>query len=123
MGLSNAENQARWRERRQAEIEHLRKENAALKAALESEPVRRERSSAKVDATDRDLIEMHPDAVTAEQRWQWSAANLFGDVVAAAAFWRREFGDWQKFRPPTELIALMDQAADAMQQLRAAALR
>jgi len=67
---------------------------------------------------DYDLTqEMHPDAITPEQRWQWSAAALFGDLIAARAYWKREFGDWQTFRPPVELLALMDQASSVMQSL------
>jgi hypothetical protein len=67
---------------------------------------------------DYDLIqETHPDVVTTEQRWQWSALSLFRDLIAVQAYWKRQFGDWQKFRPPDELIALMDQASSAMQTL------
>ncbi|XSC43434.1 hypothetical protein ACF1BQ_036585 [Bradyrhizobium sp. RDT10] len=53
---------------------------------------------------------------TEEERWQWSAANPFGDVIAAPAYWRREFGDWQKFSVSAELMALRDQAARTMKR-------
>jgi len=57
---------------------------------------------------------------TEEERWQWSAANLMGDVIAASAYWKREFGEWQKFRPPPELLKLMDDATEAWDALRRA---
>lgn len=67
---------------------------------------------------EHDLIQdSHPDAVTAEQRWQWSLGNAAGDAVAMAAFWRREFGAWDKFSRPPELVTLALQAADAWQAL------
>jgi hypothetical protein len=35
--------------------------------------------------------------MTEEDRWHWSAAYLFGDIVAADAYWRRE-------RKPLQLL-------------------
>src|SRR4030095_11275874 len=70
-----------------------------------------------VDA-DHDLIqEMHPDAVTPEQRWRWSLSNAAGDALAMGAFWKREFGDWQRFHSSSELRTLAHQAAAAWQAL------
>ncbi|MBT1509495.1 hypothetical protein KIP88_03175 [Bradyrhizobium sp. SRL28] len=67
---------------------------------------------------DRDLIQdMHPDAITEEQRWQWSAANAAGDAIAMRAFWSREFGDWGRFKPPPELLTLAQEAVAAWQSL------
>jgi hypothetical protein len=67
---------------------------------------------------DRDLLQdTHPDAITEEQRWQWSAANAAGDAIAMRAFWAREFGDWQRFKPPSELLTLAQDAVAAWQSL------
>lgn len=67
---------------------------------------------------DRDLIqEMHPDATSSEQRWQWSMSNAAGDAVAMGAYWNREFGNWQRFAPPTQLVTLAHQAAAAWKEL------
>lgn len=69
-------------------------------------------------AIDHDLIQdMHPDAVTPEQRWQWSALTVLADLVAARAYWKREFGDWKKFRPPSEIAILVEEATNALQAI------
>jgi hypothetical protein len=54
----------------------------------------------------------YADADTAEERWQRSLSNLAGDAIALRAFWRKEFGDWEKFKAPSDLITLAKQAAD-----------
>lgn len=65
-----------------------------------------------------DLIqEEYPEAITPEQRWQWSMSNAAGDAIAMRAFWSREFGQWQQFAPPTQLVTLAHQAASAWKEL------
>jgi hypothetical protein len=54
----------------------------------------------------------YADVDTAEERWQRSLGNLAGDAIALRAFWRQEFGDWEKFKAPSDLITLAKQAAD-----------
>jgi hypothetical protein len=69
---------------------------------------------------DDDLIQDDPPDVhrmTEEDRWHWSAAYLFGDIVAADAYWRREFGDWQDIEPANELLVLLEQATEELQRL------
>jgi hypothetical protein len=69
---------------------------------------------------DDDLIQDDPPDVhrmTEEDRWHRSAAYLFGDIVAADAYWRREFGDWQDIEPVKELLVLLEQATEALQRL------
>lgn len=83
-----------------------------------SYPATTRKPSFQLPDPDRDLIQdMHPDAITEEQRWQWSAANAAGDAVAMRAFWAREFGDWQRFKPPPELLTLAQEAMAAWQSL------
>lgn len=51
------------------------------------------------------------DCVTGEQQWQRSASNFLGDLLAMQAYWRREFGPWEKFKIPSTLATLAEQAA------------
>ena len=73
-------------------------------------------------APPRDLIqEMHPDAITAEQRWQWSAQSLLGDVIAARAFWDRKMPGWRTASTRT-IVTLLRQATAELEEI-AVALR
>lgn len=58
------------------------------------------------------------DCLTDERRWQFSAANILGDILAMRAYWAREFGkDWRRFEKPTALIALAQQARAEVEML------
>jgi len=54
-----------------------------------------------------------PDCITDQQRWEWSLGHFAGDAVAMRAFWTRQFGDWEKFKVPSPLVKLVEQAAKA----------
>jgi hypothetical protein len=61
-----------------------------------------------------------PGCDTEEARWQGSAANMLGDVLAMRAFWTREFGaGWQKFEVPSSIVTLAKQAAKELEKLAA----
>jgi DNA-binding MarR family transcriptional regulator len=46
------------------------------------------------------------------QQWQRSLGNLAGNAISMRAFWKRQFGDWEKFEVTSELVTLVRQAAD-----------
>jgi hypothetical protein len=54
---------------------------------------------------------------TQSDDWQRSLANLAGDAIAMPAYWTREFGDWKKFKAPSDLVTLAIQAAKAWTEL------
>jgi hypothetical protein len=37
---------------------------------------------------------------------------MAGEAISLRASWRKEFGDWEKFKAPSDLITLAKQAAD-----------
>jgi hypothetical protein len=49
--------------------------------------------------------------------WQRSLSNLAGDAISMRAFWTRQFGDWEKFDAPSDLVTLAQQAAEAWQEV------
>jgi hypothetical protein len=53
----------------------------------------------------------------AEEQWQCSLTNIAGNAVSLRAFWKKTFGDWEKFEVPTDLLDLAKQAALAWDQL------
>jgi hypothetical protein len=53
------------------------------------------------------------DIDTPEQFWQRSLGNLASDSIAMRAAWRRQFGAWEKFETPSDLITLAKRAAEA----------
>jgi hypothetical protein len=63
------------------------------------------------------LLEHDDEDDPKEERWQRSLGNIAGTVIAMHAFWTREFGDWQKFDCPSDLVTLAKQAAQAMTEL------
>lgn len=60
-----------------------------------------------------------PTGAAEEERWQRSLGNLAGDAVSIRAFWTREFGEWEKFQAPSDLVTLAAQAAQAWTSLAA----
>ncbi len=58
------------------------------------------------------------DCTTAEQRWERSCTSFLGDVASMEAYWRKEFGDWEKFERTTALVALAKDAADKWKKLQ-----
>lgn len=57
------------------------------------------------------------DCVTDEERWQRSAANFLGDLLAMRAYWSKEFGEWERFKRPSMLVSLAEQAAKEWKEL------
>ena len=55
------------------------------------------------------------DAV--EERWQGSLGNYAADATAMCAAWKRDFGDWENFDCPSDLMTLAKQAAQAWTEL------
>jgi hypothetical protein len=70
-----------------------------------------------VDLPDDPIQEPCTDCETPEQFWQRSLSNLAGDAISIRAFWTRQFGKWEKFAVPSELVTLAKQAAEAWQAL------
>jgi len=84
-------------------------EDAFLRSTLASSSV-----------TDADTIEEPcTDCDTPEQFWQRSLSNLAGDAIAMRAYWTRQFGEWEKFEVPSNLVTVAEQAADAWTKLAA----
>jgi hypothetical protein len=57
-------------------------------------------------------LEQEPDD-TPEECWQRSVAHFAGDAISMRAFWTREFGAWEKFNAPSDVLTLIEQAATA----------
>jgi hypothetical protein len=49
--------------------------------------------------------------------WQRSLSNLAGDAISMRAFWTKEFGQWERFDRPSDLVTLARQAAEAWTEL------
>jgi hypothetical protein len=58
-------------------------------------------------------------ADTAQDFWQRSLGNLAGDSISMEAFWKRQFGDWEKFEVTSDLVTLAEQAAEAWNKVAA----
>lgn len=50
------------------------------------------------------------DCENPQARWQHSCAFMLGEILAMRAYWRREFGDWEKFEVSSQLVQLATQA-------------
>jgi hypothetical protein len=59
------------------------------------------------------------DEADLEKRWQNSLGSFTAGVVAMRAFWKKEFGDWEKFDCPPELATLVKEAKQAWDELEA----
>jgi hypothetical protein len=85
----------------------------------EREAARAAKFAKKSNGTSR-AVTSEPDADdTPEQTWQRSLSNAAGEAVALRAYWTRIFGDWQKFKAPSDLVTLAKQAATAWVELAA----
>jgi len=60
-----------------------------------------------------------PDTSSEQERWETSCGNWLGDLSSVRAYWRREFGAWEKFEVPAHLVALAKEAAEELTQLYA----
>jgi hypothetical protein len=49
-----------------------------------------------------------------EERWQYSLANLCGDIIAIAPYWQKQFPGWEKFDCPSHVQKLLEEAATAL---------
>lgn len=58
-----------------------------------------------------------------EERWQNSAANFFGDVIAMQAYWDKNFEGWKQFEVPSHIKTLAREAATAFAALAAKVIR
>lgn len=76
---------------------------------------RKTRAKAKANprhGADLDEPEDHAD-MPLEERWQYSLANLCGDIIAIAPYWDKEFPDWEQFDCPSHVRKLLREAATA----------
>jgi len=66
------------------------------------------------EPTESDSIQEDDEGDSEQERWQrslWNLSHMAGDAVAIRASWTREFGDWEKFEIPSQLVTLARQAA------------
>lgn len=63
------------------------------------------------------LEEVCEDCTTDEERWQRSCGFQMGELLALRAYWRQQFGDWEKFDVPSSLVTLVKQAAEEISKL------
>jgi hypothetical protein len=92
-------------------------------------------STGKVRAVDPTVVpasmewmeEPPPETNTKEEFWQNSLGTFASHAVSLEAYWTKQFGDWRQFEPPSHLITLAEQAAEAWaklaKELRAAAMK
>jgi ParB-like chromosome segregation protein Spo0J len=63
------------------------------------------------------LQEPCTDGNSPEEFWQRSLSNFAGEAISMTAFWKRQFGDWQRFGVTPEILTLASQAAEAWSEL------
>ncbi len=68
---------------------------------------------------DEELPAVDVDGDAPEQRWRRSLADGAGDAIGLQAYWMREFGDWEKFERPADLVTLAKQAANVWLEIAA----
>jgi hypothetical protein len=54
-----------------------------------------------------------------EQRWQFSFANLAGDILARGPYWAKNFAGWESFSAPSHIKTLVKEAAAEFASLAA----
>lgn len=54
-----------------------------------------------------------------EERWQYSLANLCGDILAIAPYWDKQFPGWEAFECPSHVRKLVREAATALASITA----
>ena len=54
-----------------------------------------------------------------QQRWQYGLDSLASWTISLPDHWTREFGDWESFEAPSDLITLAEQAAEAWTKIAA----
>jgi len=54
------------------------------------------------------------DGPPLEERWQYSLANLCGDIISMPAYWNKEFPGWEDFNCPSHIRLLLKDAATAL---------
>lgn len=54
---------------------------------------------------------------TNQDFWQHSLGKLAGEAISLEAYWKRQFGDWEKFEVTSDLVTLAEQAAEAWNKL------
>jgi hypothetical protein len=57
------------------------------------------------------------DCNTDEERWQRSFRNMAGDATTARAYWTRQFGKWQEFEKPSDLLRLAKQVVREWEEI------
>jgi len=79
------------------------------------------KTRAKSPSRDSDLPRDDEDYadMPLEDRWQNSLANLCGDIIAIAPYWRKELGDWEDFHCPSHIRKLVMEAAAALASITA----
>jgi len=65
------------------------------------------------------LLPDDDDKQPKEERWQNALGGFAGSVIAMRDYWKKEFGDWEKFDCPPELATLVKEAKQAWDELEA----
>jgi len=87
-------------------------ESTAEQEAARADDSEQEAADASAEARKQQYAKEN-DGPEGLEQWQHSLANLAGDAIAMPAYWTREFGDWKKFKAPSDLVTLAKQAAEA----------
>ena len=70
------------------------------------------------DGQKREIAPEDLPSDTPQQQWGYSVGNMAGEAVSLPAFWDRTFGKgWQKFELSSDLVTLVQQAADTWAQI------
>jgi hypothetical protein len=82
--------------------------------------MRRRRAAARAAAAGNPAHEEPKEyaGLPLQQRWQHSLANLCGDIISPAPYWRKHFPGWEKFNCPSDVKTLV---AEAVTELAAIA--
>jgi hypothetical protein len=77
---------------------------------------RREKQLEK-EESEREPDEPEDEEDTPETKWQRSLSNHAGDAIAMISLWKKLFGDWRKFKVPSDLVTLATRAAEEWNEL------
>jgi hypothetical protein len=76
-----------------------------------------ESAEVSIDQRRRENEALDTDDNSAQEQWQRSLGYHAGEAATLPAYWRREFGEWEKFEVPSDLMTLAEQAAETWKKL------
>jgi hypothetical protein len=115
---------AEMRERGRERVSQHRKNEALLRnrnlpyrpdvATREEEPTESGDDDDAEPTNPPDVIQGASD----EDHWAATIAKYAGEILALRAYWRRQFGQWERFSVSSELVELAEQAVNEWKEIK-----